>query len=228
MQHQEQHFLASDIVRDLVIGMSDGLTVPFAIAAGMSGIATGTQIVIVAGLAEIAAGSISMGLGGFLSGQTDVDHYEAERRREFDEVRDVPETEAEEVAGIFRQIGLDEPQIQPVVSALRRDPNKWVDFMMRFELGLERPDRLRALRSALTIGGAYALSGLIPLAPYLIVADVPRALGWSAAVTMAALILFGHIKGRVTGIHPWRSSLQTAVVGGLAAAAAFGLARLIG
>jgi VIT1/CCC1 family predicted Fe2+/Mn2+ transporter len=228
MQHIERHFMASDVVRDLVIGMSDGLTVPFAIAAGMSGIATGTQIVIVAGLAEIAAGSISMGLGGFLSGQTDVEHYEAERRREFDEVDEVPETEAAEVADIFRQIGLDEPQIEPVVRALRRDRNKWVNFMMRFELGLEKPDRLRALSSALTIGGAYALSGLIPLAPYLIVADVPHALSWSAAVTMAALILFGYVKGRVTGIHAWRSALQTAVVGGLAAGAAFGLARLIG
>jgi vacuolar iron transporter family protein len=225
---REEHFMASDVVRDIVIGMSDGLTVPFAIAAGMSGATASATLVVTAGLAEIAAGSISMGLGGFLAGRTDIEHYDAEREREVQETHDVPAQEADEVSTILQDLGLDEEEAQPIVKALRRDRDKWVDFMMRFELGLERPSPRRALQSAATIGGAYALSGFIPLGPYILMSSVTNALYVSMAVTLIALFVFGYAKGRVTGINAWRSGLQTVLVGGVAAGAAFGIARLIG
>jgi VIT1/CCC1 family predicted Fe2+/Mn2+ transporter len=224
----EPHFTASDIVHDIVIGMSDGLTVPFAIAAGMSGVAVASQVVVVAGLAEITAGSISMGLGGYLSGRTDAEHYDVERKREEQETKDVPEVEAQEVADILQGLGLDETQVTSAVNALRKDRKKWVDFMMRFELGLEAPDPQRALQSALTIGLSYAISGFIPLSPYVFMSSVISALYVSVAVTLAALFVFGYVKGRVTGVNALRSGLQTISIGGLAAGAAFGIARLIG
>ena len=227
-EHQEQHFMASDTVRDIVIGMSDGLTVPFAIAAGMSGAAVAAAIVVTAGLAEIAAGSISMGLGGYLAGRTDVEHYEIERQREMRETEQVPEEETREVACILQDLGLSEEEASPVVTALRRDRNKWVDFMMRFELGLEEPDPGRALQSAATIAMSYAVSGFIPLGPYILMNSVQSALYVSVGVTLVALFLFGYVKGRVTGINALRSGLQTTLIGGLAAGAAFAIARLIG
>jgi VIT1/CCC1 family predicted Fe2+/Mn2+ transporter len=220
--------MASDAVRDIVIGMSDGLTVPFAIAAGMSGAAVAANIVVTAGVAEIAAGSISMGLGGYLAGRTDVEHYETERKREMRETEEVPKEETREVAGILRDLGLSEEEALPVVDALRRDRIKWVDFMMRFELGLEKPDPRRALQSAITIALSYALSGFIPLGPYIVMSSVQSALYVSVGVTLVALFLFGYVKGRVTGIHALRSGLQTTLIGGLAAGAAFVIARLIG
>jgi len=227
-EHKEQHFMASDIVRDIVIGMSDGLTVPFAIAAGMSGAAVAAKIVVTAGLAEIAAGSISMGLGGYLAGRTDVEHYETERKRERRETEEVPEVETREVADILQDLGLSEEEAAPVVNALRQDRNKWVDFMMRFELGLEKPDPRRALQSAITIALSYAVSGFIPLGPYILMGSVQSALFVSVGVTLLALFVFGYVKGRVTGINAWRSGLQTTLIGGLAAGAAFAIARLIG
>jgi VIT1/CCC1 family predicted Fe2+/Mn2+ transporter len=226
-QRNEPHFMASDIVHDIVIGMSDGLTVPFAIAAGMSGAAVAANIVVTAGLAEIAAGSISMGLGGYLSGRTDAEHYAAERQREERETREVPEQETQEVAGILRDLGLDEGQVMPVTRAISEDRDKWVDFMMRFELGLEKPDPRRALQSALTIGLSYAISGFIPLAPYILMHSVTSALYFSVGVTLLALFVFGYIKGYVTGVAALRSGLQTTLIGGLAAAAAFAIARTI-
>ena len=225
--HVERHFMASDVVRDIVIGMSDGLTVPFAIAAGMSGASVAAKIVITAGLAEIAAGSISMGLGGYLAGQTDVEHYEAEEQREIQETEDIPEMEAAEVVAILKDFGLDADQSASVVGALRRDRAKWVDFMMRFELGLERPDPRRALQSAITIAASYAVSGFIPLAPYILVKSVTSALYVSVLMTLIALFLFGYVKGRVTGLAAFRSGWQTMLIGGVAAGAAFGIARLI-
>jgi VIT1/CCC1 family predicted Fe2+/Mn2+ transporter len=227
-KHREQHFTASDTVRDIVIGMSDGLTVPFAIAAGMSGAAVAATIVVTAGLAEIAAGSISMGLGGYLAGRTDVEHYEIERQREMRETVQVPELEAREVADILQDLGLSEEEASPVVDALRRDRNKWVDFMMRFELGLEKPDPRRALQSAVTIALSYAVSGFIPLGPYIVMNSVQSALYVSVGVTLVTLFLFGYFKGRVTGTNALRSGLQTTLIGGLAAVAAFAIARLIG
>jgi VIT1/CCC1 family predicted Fe2+/Mn2+ transporter len=225
--HVERHFTANDAVRDIVIGMSDGLTVPFALAAGLSGAIASTRVIVTAGLAEIAAGSIAMGLGGYLAARSDADHYASERAREQREVDAVPEVEADEVRQVFRSYGLSAAESAPVVAALRRRPAAWVEFMMRFELGLERPNPRRAVSSALTIAGAYIAGGLVPLGPYMLAAHAATALRFSAGVTLAALAVFGYVKGRLTGARPWRSALQTALVGGLAAAAAFGLARLV-
>jgi vacuolar iron transporter family protein len=225
--NDEQHFMASNVVRDIVIGMSDGLTVPFAIAAGMTGAAVAAKIVVTAGLAEIVAGSISMGLGGYLAGKTDAEHYLAEYQREVKETEVVPQQEKQEVSSILEDFGLPKEKVPPVVNELVKDRGKWVDFMMRFELGLEKPDPRRALNSAFTIASSYAVSGLIPLAPYIFMNSVHSALFFSAAVTLTALFLFGWIKGMVTGIKAFRSGLQTILVGGLAAGAAFILASLI-
>jgi VIT1/CCC1 family predicted Fe2+/Mn2+ transporter len=226
--HVERHFTASATVRDIVIGMSDGLTVPFALAAGLSGVAAATGVVVTAGLAEIAAGSIAMGLGGYLAARTDAEHYAAERARELAETETMPRAEEEEVAEVFRQYGLDEEQIAPVVGAIRTDRDRWVDFMMRYELGLEAPDPARAGQSALTIALSYIVGGLIPLSPYILLGRLQTALFVSVALTLVALFLFGFLKGRFTAVSPWRSALQTALVGGLAAGVAFALARLIG
>ncbi|MGA2326477.1 MAG: VIT1/CCC1 transporter family protein [Bryobacteraceae bacterium] len=225
--HMEQHFTATEAVRDVVIGMSDGLTVPFALAAGLSGAVDKTSLVVIAGLAEIAAGSIAMGLGGYLAARTDFEHYNAELEREYREIRELPEEEEKEVAAVFHGYGLTAEQAAPVVAAIRSDPKRWVDFMMRYELGLEAPDPRRALRSALTIGFSYIVGGLIPLSPYMLSHTVLGGLRVSVVLTLAALFVFGYGKGRLTGIRPLRGGLRTVVIGGLAAAAAFGIARLI-
>jgi VIT1/CCC1 family predicted Fe2+/Mn2+ transporter len=225
--HVEQHFEASDTVRDVVIGMSDGLTVPFALAAGLSGTVHSTQIVVIAGLAEIAAGSIAMGLGGYLAARTDRDHYQSEREREMRETVELPEKETEEVADVFRGYGMPEEDVAPVVKAICSDRKRWVDFMMRFELGFEEPDPKRARNSAATIAVSYVLGGLVPLAPYVLVSELYRALSLSVGVTLVALFIFGYVKGRMTGISPLRGGLQTVIIGGLASAAAFGLAKAI-
>lgn len=226
--HVEQHFTASETVRDVVIGMSDGLTVPFALAAGLSGAVASSGIIVTAGLAEIAAGAIAMGLGGYLAGRSDADHYASERDREHREVREKPAVEEREVADIFRDYGLSEEEIEPILRSFRSRPQEWIDFMMRFELGLEKPDPKRAMKSALTIGGSYAAGGLIPLGPYIALADTATALIVSIGLTLAALLAFGFVKGRFTGARPVRSAIQTASIGGLAAAAAFGIARAVG
>jgi len=225
--HVEKHFTASEMVRDIVIGMSDGLTVPFALAAGLSGAVASTGVIVTAGLAEIAAGSIAMGLGGYLAARSDAEHYASERRREEREVREIPGVEAEEVAQVFRGYGLSDRESAPVVEALCRRPEAWVDFMMRFELGLEKPDPARALSSAVTIAGAYVAGGLVPLVPYLALTSARAALALSVGLTLLALLVFGYVKGRFTGSKPVRSALQTALIGGLAAAAAFAIARAI-
>ena len=225
--HVERHFTASDSVRDVVIGMSDGLTVPFALAAGLSGAVGSTGLVVVAGLAEIAAGGIAMGLGGYLAARSDAEHYTIERARELAETGAKPAAEAAEVTHILRSFGLAADESAPIVAALRERPEAWVDFMMRFELGLEKPDPRRALTSALTIGGAYVAGGFIPLAPYMALPSVPVAFTVSVAVTVVALGLFGWIKGHFTGMAPLRSAFQTMLIGGAAAAAAFAIARAI-
>lgn len=225
--HTERHFTASEVVRDIVIGMSDGLTVPFALAAGLTGAITTTSIIVTAGLAEIAAGSIAMGLGGYLAAKSDAEHYAKEREREKREVAEIPHEEMKEVAEVFEEYGLTPEQTRPLVEALRKQPKKWIDFMMRFELGLEKPDPKRAVTSALTIGGAYAVGGFVPLAPYIALTSASTALLFSIAVTLLALLVFGFIKGRFTGMRPVRSALQTAFIGSVAAGAAFLIARAI-
>jgi VIT1/CCC1 family predicted Fe2+/Mn2+ transporter len=226
--HTEKHFTSGQAVRDVVIGMADGLTVPFALAAGLTGAISQTSIIVTAGFAEIAAGAIAMGLGGYLAARSDAEHYASEERREESEIREVPETEASEVREIFEGYGISAEEAESVVESLKRRPADWVRFMMRFELGLEKPDPGRAWRSALTIGSAYVVGGLIPLSAYLVLPDVDRALTVSVAVTLAALAVFGSIKGHFTGAPVIRGALQTMLVGGLAAAAAFGIARAIG
>jgi vacuolar iron transporter family protein len=225
--HIEHHFTAGEFVRDTVIGMSDGLTVPFALAAGLSGAVTSTGIIVTAGLAEIAAGSISMGLGGYLAARSDAEHYTSERAREEREVREIPDAEAAEVRDVLQTYGLTPEESAPVVDALSKRPEAFVDFMMRFELGLEKPNPRRALTSALTIAGAYAGGGFVPLGPYLLCASARTALIYSVVVTLLALTVFGYIKGRFTGTTPVRSALQTVLIGGLAATAAFVIAKLI-
>src|SRR6266852_8071261 len=234
--HIERHFTASEVVRDIVIGMSDGLTVPFALAAGLTGGLAGqpnpTSIIVTAGLAEIAAGSIAMGLGGYLAAKSDAEHYAKEREREKREVVEIPEEEMREVAQVFHSYGLSHEESAPIVEALSKHPKYWVDFMMRFELGLEKPDPRRALVSALTIAASYVAGGLIPLAPYLATLYVRKisivtALFYSVGLTLLALLVFGFIKGRFTGTRPLRSALQTALIGSLAAGAAFLIARAI-
>jgi VIT1/CCC1 family predicted Fe2+/Mn2+ transporter len=231
VEHVEKHFTATASVRDIVIGMSDGLTVPFALAAGLTGAAAalskGNGIIVTAGFAEIAAGSIAMGLGGYLAAKTDVEHYASELDREYRETVELPEIETEEVAKVFRDYGLSEAQMEPIVAAITGNQKKWVDFMMRFELGLERPDPARASRSAATIAASYVVGGLVPLAPYILMHEIQPALWVSVGVTLLALFFFGAVKGHYTGVKPLRGGAQTVLVGGLAAAAAFFIARLI-
>ena len=225
--HVERHFTGSLVVRDAVLGMADGLTVPFALAAGLTGAIDTTWIIVVAGLAEIVAGSIAMGLGGYLAARSDVEHYASERAREQREVREIPADEAAEVMEALKKYGLRPAEARPVVEALRKRPEAWVDFMMRFELGLERPDPARALWSALTIGGAYAVGGFIPLLPYIVLKQALTALLVSSVVTLVALAVFGYVKGLFSGVRPTRSAIQTVLIGGLAAGAAFLIARAI-
>jgi vacuolar iron transporter family protein len=226
IMHTEKHFTSSNFVRDMVIGMSDGLTVPFALAAGLSAIAN-TRFIVIGGLAEIAAGSVAMGLGGYLAARGDAEHYEQEKAREYREIKEIPDQEKAEVSSVFHSYGLPADESARVAEALSHHPKAWVDFMMRFELGLEEPDPKRAVTSAGTIAGAYIAGGLIPLSPYLILASPTRGLEFSAIVTLAALGIFGYIKGKYTGERALRSAIQTMVIGGVAAGVAFALAKLI-
>ncbi len=225
--HNEHHFDATDTVRDFIIGMSDGLTVPFALAAGISGAIAASHIVVTAGIAEIAAGGISMGLGGYLAARSDADHYANEARRELIETDQVPEEERREVEVIFASYGIAGETLKTLVDTVTSNKERWVDFMMRFELGLETPDPRKAPLSAARIGGSYVVGGLIPLVPYMLVPQSSQALGGSIGVTLIALIVFGALKGRFTGASMWRSAFETSAIGAVAAAVAFALARLV-
>jgi len=227
MQHVEQHFSGSETVRDVVIGMSDGLTVPFALAAGISGALTSSHIVVTAGLAEIAAGSIAMGLGGYLAARSDAEHYFNEQRREEQEIKEKTDLEKQEIVDIFKQYGVTPEESAPVLAALERHPEAWRDFMMRFELGLEKPNANRAFRSAITIAASYIGGGLLPLAPYILMKDSGGALLVSALITLMALAVFGFVKGHFIGMPRARSAAQTTLVGGLAAGAAYLIAKWI-
>jgi VIT1/CCC1 family predicted Fe2+/Mn2+ transporter len=226
-EHAEQHFQSSHNVRDVVIGMADGLTVPFALAAGLTGAVDASRIIVIAGLAEIAAGSIAMGLGGYLAARGDAEHYASERKREEIEIVEKTDIERREVLEILESYGLTRDESLPILAAFERRPKVWVDWMMRFELGLEEPDPGRAVQSAATIAASYIAGGLIPLAPYMLVTRASMALEYSVAATIVALAVFGYIKGRFTGAPPFLSSVRTTVIGGLAAGAAYGIARLI-
>jgi VIT1/CCC1 family predicted Fe2+/Mn2+ transporter len=226
--HIEKHFTSGLVVRDAVIGMADGLTVPFALAAGLSGAVVSTAIIVTAGLAEIVAGSIAMGLGGYLAGRSDAEHYDKEYKREIYEIDKMLSHEKDEVIEILESYGLTGDESTPIVESLAKRPTDFADFMMRFELGLEKPQPRRALKSGATIGGAYVIGGLIPLAPYILIDDAAEALKWSVVITGVALLVFGYVKGTFTGTQPVRSAMQTFLIGSVAAAAAYFIARLIG
>jgi vacuolar iron transporter family protein len=226
MEHQEEHLESAAWLTDIVIGMSDGLTVPFALAAGLSGAVSSTGIIIIAGIAEIAAGSIAMGLGGYLAGKTEIDHYNSELKREYREVELVPEKEKEEVREFFENLGLSPAIQQQAVEEIARDKQKWVDFMMKYELGLDKPDPKRATKSAMNIGLSYVVGGLVPLSPYFFINTPVEALKISVLVTLICLFIFGYFKSRMTGIHPWAGALRVMLIGAVAAGAAFGVAKI--
>jgi VIT1/CCC1 family predicted Fe2+/Mn2+ transporter len=227
LHHSEHHFESSETVRDIVIGMADGLTVPFALAAGLTGAVAASHLIVIAGLAEIAAGSIAMGLGGYLAARGDAEHYNSERAREEREIVDKADFERREVLEILESYGLTQAESTPILTAFEANPKVWVDWMMRFELGLEEPHPGRALRSAGAIAASYIAGGLIPLAPYMVIPNADAAMHFSVAATLIALAVFGFVKGRFTGAAPIRSAVRTTIIGGLAAAAAYGIARLI-
>lgn len=226
LHHQEQHLKSSEFITDVVIGMSDGLTVPFALAAGLSGALDSTGIIIIAGLAEIAAGSIAMGLGGYLAGKTEIDHYSSELKREYEEVEKVPHREKQEVKEFFGRLGLSEEMQEQATNEVIKDKEKWVEFMMKYELGLEKPDPKRALKSGMNIGLSYAVGGLVPLSPYFLTDTPITALKYSAILTLICLFIFGWLKSKFTGVNPWAGALRVTIIGALAAGAAFFVASL--
>ena len=225
--HREEHLRSSDFISDIVIGMSDGLTVPFALAAGLSGAVANSSLIVTAGIAEVVAGSIAMGLGGYLAGRTEVDHYESERRRETGEVDTVPEREKEEVREVFADMGLSSVLQTAIADELAKDKTKWVDFMMKYELGLDEPDPNRATKSALTIGLAYVVGGLVPLSPYFLIVRPQEALLYSIGITLVCLFIFGYFKAKVTGQPPVGGAIKVMLIGAAAASAAFSIARLL-
>lgn len=225
-EHKENHLKSSDALRDIVIGMSDGLTVPFALAAGLSGAVDKSSIIVIAGIAEIAAGSIAMGLGGYLSGKTEQDHYRSEVKREYDEVENLRHKEIEETKEFFANIGLSPALQEQATEEIAQDKDRWVDFMMKYELGLEKPDPKRATKSALNIGLSYIAGGIIPLSPYFFIADSTEALKISVVATLICLFIFGYFKSKITGVNPWFGALRVTLIGAMAAAAAFGVAKM--
>jgi vacuolar iron transporter family protein len=224
--HIESHLKSSDALRDIVIGMSDGLTVPFALAAGLSGVVSSSSIIVIAGIAEICAGSIAMGLGGYLAGKTEQDHYKSEQRREYDKLKNLRHREIEETKEFFANIGLSAQLQQQATDEIAQDKDRWVDFMMKYELGLEKPDPKRATKSALNIGLSYIAGGIIPLSPYFFINDSTEALKISVIATLACLFIFGFFKSKITGINPLWGALRVTLIGAMAAAAAFGVAKL--
>ncbi|MGB4845572.1 MAG: VIT1/CCC1 transporter family protein [Ferruginibacter sp.] len=224
--HIESHLKSSDLLRDVVIGMSDGLTVPFALAAGLSGAVDSSSIIVIAGIAEVAAGSIAMGLGGYLAGKTEQDHYKSEVRREYDEVENLRHKEIEETKEFFANLGLSPAIQEQATEEIAKDKDRWVEFMMKYELGLEKPDPRRATKSALNIGLSYVAGGIIPLSPYFFIADSTEALKVSVIATLICLFVFGYFKSMMTGVQPLWGALKVTLIGAVAAAAAFGVARL--
>ncbi|MDP4129776.1 MAG: VIT1/CCC1 transporter family protein [Bacteroidota bacterium] len=225
--HRESHIVKADLLRDVVIGMSDGLTVPFALAAGLSGAVSSTNLIIIAGLAEIAAGSIAMGLGGYLAGKTETDHYNSELKREYEEVETVPEMEKQELRTFFSSLGLSSVVQEQAVEEVSKDKEKWVELMMKYELGLEKPDPLRAKKSAFNIGFSYVIGGLIPLSPYFFVSNGIQGLKISTVITLICLFVFGYFKSKLTGVNRWEGAVRVMIIGAIAAGCAFAIARLI-
>ncbi|MFP5042333.1 VIT1/CCC1 transporter family protein [Parasediminibacterium sp. JCM 36343] len=227
MHHPETHLKSSDLLTDIVIGMSDGLTVPFALAAGLSGAVDNNTIITIAGIAEIAAGSIAMGLGGYLAGKTEQDHYNSELKTEYEEIETKTEVEKEEVRQFFREWGFSKNLQDQAVEEICKDKHLWVEFMMKHELGLDKPDPKRARKSAFNIGVSYIVGGLVPLSPYFFIHDSVGALKVSVGITLVCLFIFGYFKSKLTGINAWVGGLKVMLIGAAAAGAAFGIAKLI-
>lgn len=224
--HLESHLKSSELLRDIVIGMSDGLTVPFALAAGLSGAVDNSSIIVIAGIAEIAAGSIAMGLGGYLAGKTEQDHYQSELKREYHEIEHLRDKEVEETRDFFANIGLSKNLQEQATEEISQNKHRWADFMMKYELGLEKPDPKRATKSAMNIGLSYIAGGVIPLSPYFFIHDSVEALKYSVIATLFCLFIFGFFKSKITGVNPWMGALRVTMIGAVAAAAAFGVAKL--
>ncbi len=224
--HHEEHLQSSDLLRDVVIGMSDGLTVPFALAAGLSGAVSSSGIIVIAGIAEIAAGGIAMGLGGYLAGKTEQDHYDSELKREYEEVDRIPEMEKQEVKDFFQHIGLSEEIQKQATEEIANNKKRWVDFMMKFELNLDKPDPKRARNSALNIGVSYIVGGIIPLSPYIFINNSHEALKYSVVATLICLFVFGYFKSKITGVPVISGALKVMLIGALAAGAAYCVALL--
>jgi vacuolar iron transporter family protein len=225
-EHSEEHLTSSAFLRDVVIGMSDGLTVPFALAAGLSGAVDSSSIIVIAGIAEVAAGSIAMGLGGYLSGKTEQDHYVNEEKREHFEVENLREREIEETKEFFANIGLSKEVQEQATKEIAQDKNRWVEFMMKYELGLDKPDPKRATKSALNIGLSYIVGGIIPLSPYFFISNSNEALKYSVVATLICLFIFGYFKSKMTGVNPLWGAIRVTLIGAIAAGAAFGIAKL--
>jgi predicted membrane protein (TIGR00267 family) len=225
--HHEEHLESPNILKDIVIGMSDGLTVPFALAAGLSGAVDSTNVIVIAGIAEIAAGSIAMGLGGYLAGKTESDHYKSELSREYREIEELPDREREEVREFFANWGLSKEIQEKACDEITADKKLWVEFMMKHELGLDEPDEKRAAKSAFNIGFSYIVGGFVPLFPYFFIEDTIEALQYSAIITLICLFIFGYFKSKMTGVNPLIGGLKVLLIGALAAAAAFGIAKAI-
>ena len=226
LDHHEEHFQQSETIRDIVIGMSDGLTVPFALAAGLSSAVDSNTIIVTAGLAEIIAGSIAMGLGGYLAGRTEIEHYDSELKREYNEIETHYEVERGEVKEIFAGYGLSGETQEIIINEMVKNPDKWVEFMMRFELGLDKPDINRARQSARNIGLAYIVGGIVPLSAYIFTNTPGKGLFYSVIITVCCLLFFGYFKSKVTGQSPLKGALRTTMIGILAGAAAYWFARL--
>jgi VIT1/CCC1 family predicted Fe2+/Mn2+ transporter len=226
--HLEEHLQSSDLLTDIVIGMSDGLTVPFALAAGLSGAVQGNvSLIWIAGIAEIAAGSIAMGLGGYLAGKTEQDHYNSELKKEYWELTHKREVEIDEVRRVFIEWGLSAATAEEATMEIIKDDDRWVEFMMKHELGLQKPDPKRAKKSAFNIGTSYIVGGMVPLVPYFFVENAIDGLKVSAIITLICLYIFGFFKSKITGINPWLGGLKVMMIGAVAAGAAFTIAKLI-
>ncbi|MEI6189546.1 MAG: VIT1/CCC1 transporter family protein [Chitinophagia bacterium] len=226
--HLEEHLQSSDLLTDIVIGMSDGLTVPFALAAGLSGAVQGNvSLIWIAGIAEIAAGSIAMGLGGYLAGKTEQDHYNSELKKEYWELEHKREVEIDEVRRVFIEWGLSAATAEEATMEIIKDDDRWVEFMMKHELGLQKPDPKRAKKSAFNIGTSYIVGGMVPLVPYFFVENAIDGLKVSAIITLICLYIFGFFKSKITGINPWLGGLKVMMIGAVAAGAAFTIAKLI-
>ena len=225
--HEETHVVQVEPVRDLVVGVAEGLTVPFALTAALAAGAAAPPVILGAGLAATAAGAVASGLGGYLAARREAEHYAAERRREEEETRLYPDRERWEVAAVLHRYGVRGAVLNQAVEAVASDRRKWVDFMMRFELDLAEPDPNRAARAAVATFAAQLAGGLIPLLPYLVFASPRPALLVSCGITALALLAFGWLKARATGLSPLRGALQSLALGTAAAFLAWLAARLL-